>query len=68
LAPVKGRRNRDSQQATDRCGDMTCGRIGAAAGSITTGKSRFFDFKRRNMALRRESSLPFGDQEAVGCD
>src|ERR1700739_3608675 len=48
-------------------GTWRCGRIGGAAGSVTSGKGRFFD---RSGAMRcwGGNPLSFGDQEAIGCD
>src|SRR5246500_4370520 len=48
-------------------GTWRCGRIGGAAGSGTAGKGRFFDCSGA-MRSWGGNPLPFGDQEAIGCD
>src|SRR6516165_11916418 len=48
-------------------GTWRCGRIGGAAGSVTTGKGRFFDCSGA-IRSRGGNPLPLGDQEPIGCD
>src|SRR6516164_11004632 len=48
-------------------GTWRCGRIGGAAGSVTTGKRKFLDCRGATWC-RGGDSLPFGDQETVGRD
>jgi hypothetical protein len=48
-------------------GTWRWGRIGGAAGSVTTGNGRFFDCSGA-IRSRGGNPLPFGDYKTVGCD
>src|SRR5271165_1891655 len=48
-------------------GTWRWGLIGGAAGSVTTGKGRFFE-PRGGTWFRGGNRLPFGDEESIGRD